>query len=128
MASQGGGGGGDGRSALAVTKWVLGLGFWVQGFRCFPWMGVNFYLKDGLGVFPSTLQLLQNSANLPMVGKPIYGLLSDAVYLRGQHRLPYIAFGGRPSPLPLSPSKNWFLDPARGGGGTFSGVLQRLLI
>lgn len=68
MASQGGGGGGNGRSALAVTKWVLGLGFWVQGFRCFPWMGVNFYLKDGLGVFPSTLQLLQNSANLPMVG------------------------------------------------------------
>uniref|UniRef100_A0A1D1YHA8 Olfactory receptor 1D2 n=1 Tax=Anthurium amnicola TaxID=1678845 RepID=A0A1D1YHA8_9ARAE len=86
-------GGGDKRAELDVTKWVLGLGFWVQGFRCFPWTGVIFYLKDGLGVAPSTLQLLQNSTNLPMVGKPLYGLVSDAVYLRGQHRLPYIALG-----------------------------------
>ncbi|XP_015577752.1 probable folate-biopterin transporter 7 isoform X2 [Ricinus communis] len=46
---------------------ILGIGFWVQGFRCFPWMAVNFFLKDGLNVAPSTLQLLQNSANLPMV-------------------------------------------------------------
>ncbi|KAG5567868.1 hypothetical protein RHGRI_003147 [Rhododendron griersonianum] len=49
--------------------------------------------KDGLKVDPSTLQLLQNSANLPMVAKPIYGLLSDSVYITGQHRLPYIAIG-----------------------------------
>ncbi|MQL75694.1 hypothetical protein Taro_008080 [Colocasia esculenta] len=100
MASQGGGG--DGRAAQAVTKWVLGLGFWVQGFRCFPWTVVNFYLKDGLGVSPSTLQLLQHSTNLPMVGKPLYGLVSDAVYLRGQHRLPYIALGA------LLQALSWF--------------------
>ncbi|KAL6972263.1 hypothetical protein U1Q18_031951 [Sarracenia purpurea var. burkii] len=56
-------------------------------------MGVIFFLKDGLKVDPSTLQLLQNSANLPMVAKPIYGLLSDSVYIAGQHRIPYIAFG-----------------------------------
>ncbi|ERM94812.1 hypothetical protein AMTRI_Chr03g144340 [Amborella trichopoda] len=73
---------------------LLGLGFFVQGFRCFPWLAINFFLKDTLGVAPSTLQLLQNSANLPMVGKPIYGLVSDAVYIRGEHRLPYIAIGG----------------------------------
>ncbi|KAG7011015.1 putative folate-biopterin transporter 7, partial [Cucurbita argyrosperma subsp. argyrosperma] len=72
---------------------VLGLGYWVQGFRCFPWMAVNFFLKDGLNVDPSTLQLLQNSANLPMVAKPLYGILSDAVYIFGQHRIPYIAIG-----------------------------------
>ncbi|KAH7511472.1 hypothetical protein JRO89_XSUnG0199800 [Xanthoceras sorbifolium] len=72
---------------------VLGLGFWVQGFRCFPWMALNFFLKDGLNVDPSTLQILQTSANLPMVGKPLYGLLSDAVYVSGQHRIPYIALG-----------------------------------
>ncbi|KAF6169420.1 hypothetical protein GIB67_021423 [Kingdonia uniflora] len=72
---------------------LLGFGYWVQGFRCFPWMAVNFYLKDGLNVNPSTLQLLQNSVNLPMVGKPIYGIVSDAVYIRGQHRVPYIAIG-----------------------------------
>ncbi|KAF3432307.1 hypothetical protein FNV43_RR27047 [Rhamnella rubrinervis] len=72
---------------------ALGLGYWVQGFRCFPWMAVNFFLKDALHVHPSTLQLLLNSSNLPMVAKPLYGILSDAVYIAGQHRIPYIAIG-----------------------------------
>ncbi|XP_022744188.1 probable folate-biopterin transporter 7 [Durio zibethinus] len=72
---------------------ILGVGYWVQGFRCFPWMAVNFFLKDSVKVDPSTLQILQNSANLPMVGKPIYGIVSDAVYISGQHRVPYIAIG-----------------------------------
>lgn len=89
VASDGGGGG-------RLMKKVLGLGFWVQGFRCFPWLVVSFYLKDGLNVDPSTLQILQSSANLPMVGKPLYGLLSDSVYISGQHRVPYIALGGTP--------------------------------
>ncbi|KDP39560.1 hypothetical protein JCGZ_02580 [Jatropha curcas] len=85
-------------SSSSSTDWnpirvVLGLGFWVQGFRCFPWMAVNFFLKDALNVDPSTLQLLQSSANLPMVGKPFYGIISDAVYISGQHRIPYIVFG-----------------------------------
>ncbi|KAL5568299.1 hypothetical protein UlMin_024874 [Ulmus minor] len=74
-------------------KKVLGLGYWVQGFRCFPWMAVNFFLKDSLRVHPSTLQLLQNSANLPMVAKPLLGLLSDSFYIAGQRRIPYIAIG-----------------------------------
>ncbi|XP_074305060.1 putative folate-biopterin transporter 7 [Silene latifolia] len=74
-------------------KWLLGMGYWVQGFRCFPWLAVNFFLKDGLHVDSSTLQILQNSANLPMVAKPFYGVLSDSLYLFGQHRLPYIALG-----------------------------------
>jgi len=77
-----------------LMRKMLGLGFWVQGFRCFPWLVVSFFLKDGLNVNPSTLQILLSSANLPMVGKPLYGLVSDSVYISGQHRLPYIAFGG----------------------------------
>ncbi|CAN6449739.1 unnamed protein product [Victoria cruziana] len=75
-------------------KRLLGFGFWVQGFRCFPWMAINYFLKDGLHIPASTLQILQNTANLPMVGKPLYGVISDAVYIRGQHRLPYIIVGG----------------------------------
>lgn len=82
-------GGGD-----KLMRKVLGLGFSVQGFRCFPWLVVSFFLKDGLNVNPSTLQILLSSANLPMVGKPLYGLVSDSVYISGQHRVPYIAFGG----------------------------------
>ncbi|XVF06810.1 hypothetical protein REPUB_Repub06bG0082700 [Reevesia pubescens] len=72
---------------------LLGVGYWVQGFRCLPWMAVNFFLKDSVKVDPSTLQILLNSANLPMVGKPFYGVVSDAVYISAQHRLPYIAIG-----------------------------------
>lgn len=77
-----------------VRKLLLGFGFWVQGLRCFPWLGVNFFLKDGLRMDPSTLQILQNSANLPMIAKPFYGILSDSFYIFGQHRIPYIAVGG----------------------------------
>ncbi|KAJ6693678.1 hypothetical protein OIU85_004454 [Salix viminalis] len=83
----------DGGKDSNLMRRILGLGFWVQGFRCLPWLAINFFLKDGLNVDPSTLQLLQNSANLPMVGKPLYGVVSDAVYISGQHRIPYIAIG-----------------------------------
>ncbi|GAB2293606.1 hypothetical protein Dimus_027818 [Dionaea muscipula] len=76
-----------------TIKWILGVGYGLQGLRCFPWMSVNFFLKDGLQVDPSALQIFQNSANLPMVGKPLYGLISDAVYVFGEHRLPYVALG-----------------------------------
>lgn len=77
-----------------IRRFLLGFGFWVQGMRCLPWLAINFFLKDGLLLDSSTLQILQNSANLPMVAKPFYGILSDSLYINGQHRLPYIAFGG----------------------------------
>ncbi|KMZ67366.1 Transporter, folate-biopterin transporter [Zostera marina] len=83
----------DGPRASTNDWWILDIGSSVQGFRCFPNMAVNFFLKDGLRVSPSTAQILQNSTNLPMIGKPIYGVLSDAIGIRGEHRLPYIAIG-----------------------------------
>ncbi|XP_076954893.1 putative folate-biopterin transporter 7 [Bidens hawaiensis] len=83
----------DKQSGKRRRDMLLGLGFWVQGFRCFPWMAVNFFLKDGFRLDPATLQILQNSASLPMVAKPFYGLVSDSFYLFGQHRIPYIAGG-----------------------------------
>ena len=84
-----------GKKVDRMRKMILGIGFWVQGMRCFPWLGVSFFLKDGLKLDPSTLQILQVSANLPMVAKPFYGILSDSFYIFGQHRLPYIAIGGK---------------------------------
>uniref|UniRef100_A0A0D9ZYN7 Major facilitator superfamily (MFS) profile domain-containing protein n=1 Tax=Oryza glumipatula TaxID=40148 RepID=A0A0D9ZYN7_9ORYZ len=81
------------RRVEATRRWVIAVGFWVQGFRLFPWLGVNFFLKDGMGVAASSLQILQASANLPMVAKPLLGLLSDAVPIRGHRRLPYVAIG-----------------------------------
>jgi len=87
----------EGAAAAARRRLVIGVGFWVQGFRLFPWLGVNFFLKDGMGVVASSLQILQASANLPIVAKPLLGLLSDAVPIRGHRRLPYVAIGGKPS-------------------------------
>lgn len=75
--------------------WALcGFGYWVQGFRCFPWLGLNFHLAHGLGLSPAELQLVQHAGNLPLVAKPVFGLLSDAVYIGGAHRVPYISIGG----------------------------------
>lgn len=79
----------------ALEMWTLcGLGYWVQGFRVFPWLGLNFHLAQGIGLNPGTLQLVQNISNLPMVGKPLFGVISDAVYIGDAHRLPYISIGG----------------------------------
>lgn len=74
---------------------LCGLGYWVQGFRCFPWLALNFHMANNLNLHPSTLQLVQNSANLPMVAKPLYGIISDAIYIGGAHRIPYISVGGK---------------------------------
>ena len=73
---------------------LCGLGYWVQGFRCFPWLALNFHMTHNLNLQPSTLQLVQHSGNLPMAAKPLYGILSDAFYINGAHRIPYISIGG----------------------------------
>ncbi|PPR99640.1 hypothetical protein GOBAR_AA21028 [Gossypium barbadense] len=77
---------------------LCGLGYWVQGFRCFPWLALNFHMAYNLNLNPSTLQLVQNSGNLPMVAKPLFGILSDALYIGGAHRIPYICIGGQALP------------------------------
>lgn len=73
---------------------LLVLGYWIQGFRCFPWMATFFYLKDGLQVDPATLQFWIATATLPMVAKPVYGILSDVIYIGGERRMPYLMFAG----------------------------------
>ncbi|CAK9166997.1 unnamed protein product [Ilex paraguariensis] len=72
---------------------LCGFGYWVNGFRCFPWLGLNFHMAHSLNLYPSVLQVVQHSANLPMVAKPLYGILSDALHIGGAHRIPYISIG-----------------------------------
>ncbi|KAK6130498.1 hypothetical protein DH2020_035756 [Rehmannia glutinosa] len=72
---------------------LCGLGYYVNGFRGFPWLALNFHMAHNLNMHPSTLQLVQNCGNLPMVAKPLYGILSDALYIGGAHRIPYISLG-----------------------------------
>lgn len=93
--------GGEGISVLC------GLGYWVQGSRCFPWLALNFHMVHSLGLQPATLQLVQYSCSLPMVAKPLYGVLSDVLYIGSGRRVPYITIGGQffQSPLSLSAPK-----------------------
>ncbi|KAF8392121.1 hypothetical protein HHK36_022463 [Tetracentron sinense] len=72
---------------------LCGFGYWVQGFRCFPWLAFNFHMAHNLNLHPSTFQLVQNSVSLPMMAKPLYGVFSDAFYIGGAHRIPYISIG-----------------------------------
>ncbi|KAG5374714.1 hypothetical protein IGI04_039310 [Brassica rapa subsp. trilocularis] len=72
---------------------LCGLGYWVQGSRCFPWLALNFHMVNTLGLQPSPLQLVQYSCLLPMVAKPLYGVLSDVVYIGSGRRVPYISIG-----------------------------------
>lgn len=43
-----------------------------------------------LGLEPAAIQSLLATAALPWSVKPLYGLVSDAVPIRGQHRKPYL--------------------------------------
>ncbi|CAK9277257.1 unnamed protein product [Sphagnum jensenii] len=69
---------------------LLFLSYFTQGLRCFPWLAITYHFKDYLKVDPGTMQFLMASAGLPAIAKPIYGIISDSVYIRGAHRLPYL--------------------------------------
>lgn len=85
--------GGLSQMGIQYMAILCGVGYWVQGFRCFPWLGLNFHMANGMNMHPSTLQLVQYFGILPMVAKPIFGILSDAVYIGGAHRIPYVSLG-----------------------------------
>lgn len=88
--------GSSGGTQIGSKQMVIlcGFGYWLQGFRCFPWLALNFHMASNLNLDPSLLQLVQYSANLPMVAKPLYGILSDVIYVGAAHRIPYIVIGG----------------------------------
>eukprot|EP00897_Mesotaenium_endlicherianum_P010963 jgi/Mesen1/9896/ME000070S09174 len=64
--------------------------YWTQGFRAFPWTGISYLLKDKLQLSPSASQMLTSTAFIPWSIKPIYGVMSDCVYIRGARRMPYL--------------------------------------
>ncbi|XP_021896960.1 probable folate-biopterin transporter 8, chloroplastic isoform X2 [Carica papaya] len=66
---------------------LCGFGYWVQGFRCFPWLALNFHMAHNLSLRPSTLQLVQHSvllqvlswgplALIPAAGKALPSLMA----------------------------------------------------
>ncbi|KAG6428240.1 hypothetical protein SASPL_112491 [Salvia splendens] len=85
----------DGKKGFLHQEMMIlcALGYYVNGFRGFPWLALNFHMAHNLNMNPSTLQIVQNMGNLPMVAKPFYGILSDALYIGGAHRIPYVSIG-----------------------------------
>lgn len=79
------------RSSFGIPFLLLiCLIYWTQGFRSFAWLAVSYHLKDDLKLSPSASQFVVSIAFFPWSVKPIYGILSDCVPIRGRRRLPYL--------------------------------------
>ncbi|KAL0406916.1 UNVERIFIED_CONTAM: putative folate-biopterin transporter 4 [Sesamum latifolium] len=70
---------------LATNYWV-----WCEGFRSFVWTSVSYQLKDKLKLSPSASQFVTSVAFSPWSIKPLYGILSDCIPIRGRKRIPYL--------------------------------------
>ncbi|KAJ8763686.1 hypothetical protein K2173_003158 [Erythroxylum novogranatense] len=62
----------------------------VQGFRSFVWTAVSYHLKDRLKLSPSASQFVSSVAFFPWSIKPVYGILSDCIPIKGKRRIPYL--------------------------------------
>ncbi|KAK9084850.1 hypothetical protein Sjap_025261 [Stephania japonica] len=70
--------------------WLVFLVYFTQGFRSFVWTAVSYQLKDRLKLSPSASQLISSVAFFPWSIKPLYGILSDCIPIRGRKRVPYL--------------------------------------
>ncbi|XP_031260111.1 probable folate-biopterin transporter 4 [Pistacia vera] len=70
--------------------WLICLIYFTQGFRSFVWTAVSYQLKDKLKLSPSVSQFVFSIAFFPWSIKPLYGILSDCIPIRGRKRVPYL--------------------------------------
>ncbi|KAF5179172.1 Folate-biopterin transporter like [Thalictrum thalictroides] len=70
--------------------WLVCLIYFTQGFRSFVWTAVSYQLKDKLKLSPSASQLLFSVSFFPWSIKPLYGILSDCIPIKGRKRIPYL--------------------------------------
>ncbi|XP_043690523.1 probable folate-biopterin transporter 4 [Telopea speciosissima] len=70
--------------------WMICLVYFIQGFRSFVWTAVSYQMKDMLNLSPSASQLVFSVAFFPWSIKPLYGILSDCIPIRGRKRIPYL--------------------------------------
>ncbi|KAI3466234.1 hypothetical protein Pfo_022897 [Paulownia fortunei] len=70
--------------------WLVCLIYFTQGFRSFVWTAVSYQLKDKLKLSPSASQFVTSIAFFPWSIKPLYGILSDCIPIRGRKRIPYL--------------------------------------
>ncbi|KAF3453492.1 hypothetical protein FNV43_RR03932 [Rhamnella rubrinervis] len=60
------------------------------GFRSFVWTAVSYQLKDRLKLSPSASQFVFSIAFFPWSIKPLYGIISDCIPIKGRKRIPYL--------------------------------------
>ncbi|XP_021774405.1 probable folate-biopterin transporter 4 isoform X1 [Chenopodium quinoa] len=70
--------------------WLICLIYFTQGFRSFVWTAVSYHLKDDLKLSPSASQFVTSVAFFPWSIKPLYGIISDCIPIRGRRRTPYL--------------------------------------
>ncbi|KAE8125591.1 hypothetical protein FH972_020374 [Carpinus fangiana] len=74
----------------ASFLWLICLIYFTQGFRSFVWTAVSYQLKDGLKLSPSASQFVSSVAFFPWSIKPLYGIISDCIPIKGRRRIPYL--------------------------------------
>ncbi|KAE8679132.1 putative folate-biopterin transporter 4 [Hibiscus syriacus] len=70
--------------------WLVCLIYYTQGFRSFVWTSISYQLKDRLKLSPSASQFVLSVSIFPWSIKPVYGILSDCIPIRGKKRIPYL--------------------------------------
>lgn len=79
------------RAAFGASfLWLVCLIYFTQGFRSFVWTAVSYQLKDRLKLSPSSSQFVFSIAFFPWSIKPLYGILSDCIPIKGRKRIPYL--------------------------------------
>ncbi|GLU23626.1 hypothetical protein SLE2022_396170 [Rubroshorea leprosula] len=79
------------KTAFGVAfLWLIWLIYFTQGFRSFVWTAVSYQLKDRLELSPSASQFISSVAFFPWSIKPLYGILSDCIPIKGRKRIPYL--------------------------------------
>ncbi|KAL9345865.1 hypothetical protein Peur_060718 [Populus x canadensis] len=74
----------------ASFLWLIFLIHFTQGSRSFVWTAVSYQLKDNLKLSPSASQFVSSIAFFPWSIKPLYGILSDCIPIKGRKRIPYL--------------------------------------
>ncbi|GAV68633.1 BT1 domain-containing protein [Cephalotus follicularis] len=74
----------------ASFLWLVCLIYFTQGFRSFVWTAVSYQLKDMLKLSPSASQFVFSVSFFPWSIKPIYGIVSDCIPIKGRKRIPYL--------------------------------------
>ncbi|KAK2387248.1 Major facilitator superfamily protein [Trifolium repens] len=83
--------------------WLICLIYFTQGFRSFVWTAISYHLKDNLNLSPSASQFVFSVAFFPWSIKPLYGILSDCIPIKGSKRISYLVIA---TVLSLVP---WFI-------------------